>query len=64
IWGMKDWCFTPQDFLSEFRRRFPNAHSLEIPQAGHYVFEDAPEELLRQARIFLEGTGVTPKQGQ
>ena len=55
IWGMKDWCFTPLDFLREFRRRFPNAHSLELPQAGHYVFEDAPAELLRQTRIFLDG---------
>ena len=55
IWGMKDWCFTPHNFLSEFRRRFPKAHSLELPQAGHYVFEDAPAELLRQTRIFLDG---------
>ncbi len=55
IWGMKDWCFTPHNFLSEFRRRFPNARSLELAQAGHYVFEDAPDELLRQARIFLDG---------
>lgn len=55
VWGMKDWCFTPRDFLSEFCRRFPNAHSLELPRAGHYVFEDAPVELLKQVRIFLEG---------
>jgi len=64
IWGMKDWCFTPHNFLNEFRRRFPNAHSLELPQAGHYVFEDAPEELLKQTLSFLQGTGVTPKFGQ
>ena len=55
IWGMKDWCFTPHNFLNEFQRRFPHAHSLELPRAGHYVFEDAPAELLRQTRIFLDG---------
>ncbi len=55
IWGMKDWCFTPRQFLSEFRRRFPNAQSLELPNAGHYVFEDAADEVLKQARQFLNG---------
>ena len=54
IWGMKDWCFTPGNFLNEFRRRFPKAVSLELPRAGHYVFEDAPNELLKQARTFLD----------
>lgn len=53
IWGMKDWCFTPGDFLSEFCRRFPAADSLELPHAGHYVFEDAPDEVLKQTRSFL-----------
>lgn len=53
IWGMKDWCFTPTDFLTEFRRVFPKANALEIPDAGHYVFEDAPERILKQVREFL-----------
>ncbi len=53
IWGMKDWCFTPKSFLSEFRRRFPDARTLELPNAGHYVFEDAPDELLSEVRHFL-----------
>lgn len=55
VWGMKDWCFTPGHFLREFQRRFPKAQSLELPDAGHYVFEDAPDELLQQARRFLDG---------
>ncbi len=56
IWGMKDWCFTPKDFLEEFRCRFPNAGVLELSDAGHYVFEDAQEELLAQVRLFLGKT--------
>ncbi len=54
IWGMKDWCFTPKDFLSEFRHRFPKADALELPDAGHYVFEDAPDAVLQQTRCFLD----------
>lgn len=56
IWGMKDWCFTPKNFLNGFRRRFPGAQTLELPNAGHYVFEDAPDELLHQVRVFLSRT--------
>lgn len=53
FWGAKDWCFT-LDFHDEFRRRFPQAESHIIPDAGHYVFEDAPDEFLARVREFLE----------
>jgi haloalkane dehalogenase len=53
IWGMKDWCFTPQNFLRVFQQRFPMAKTLEIADAGHYVFEDAHEAVIREARKFL-----------
>lgn len=52
IWGMKDWCFTPQ-FYEEFCVRFPKAQRHPIADAGHYIFEDVPEELLRESRAFL-----------
>ena len=55
IWGMKDWCFSPR-FLREFQRRFPNAAVHEIAQAGHYVFEDAADEIIKVSRRFLEST--------
>lgn len=58
IWGMRDWCFTPQDFLQPFRSHFPNARVLELPQAGHYVFEDATDEVIAASRAFLRGEGV------
>jgi haloalkane dehalogenase len=51
-WGMRDWCFTP-DFLEEFMRRFPRARSVRFEQAGHYLFEDAHEELISALRGFL-----------
>ena len=52
VWGMRDWCFTPA-FLEEFERRFPQAETLRIDDAGHYVFEDAPGEIIARVRAFL-----------
>jgi pimeloyl-ACP methyl ester carboxylesterase len=52
VWGEQDWCFTTA-FLDEFERRFPQAETLRIPDAGHYVFEDAPEVFLPKLREFL-----------
>ena len=56
IWGMKDWCFSPE-FLREFEQRFPNALVHEIANAGHYVFEDAADEVLEVSRRFLNVNG-------
>jgi cis-3-alkyl-4-acyloxetan-2-one decarboxylase len=55
-WGMRDWCFTPE-FLSEWRRRFPNAEVAEFADAGHYLFEDEPDGLAAAVRKFLQRTG-------
>jgi len=55
IWGMKDWCFN-WEFLREFQQRFPVATVHEIANAGHYVFEDAADEVLDVSRRFLAST--------
>ncbi|MDA0832820.1 MAG: alpha/beta fold hydrolase [Planctomycetota bacterium] len=52
VWGEKDWCFTV-DFLREFQRRFPHAETVSLPDAGHYVFEDAPEEVIDALQTFM-----------
>lgn len=52
VWGEQDWCFTTE-FLDEFQRRFPAAETLRLPDAGHYVFEDAPEPILARIQDFL-----------
>lgn len=52
MWGMRDWCFTPQ-FLKQFQAIFPQAETCEIDEAGHYLFEDAPEVMLPRMREFL-----------
>ena len=52
VWGMKDWCFRPE-CLRRFQAAWPDATSIEIPDAGHYVIEDAPEETLQSISTFL-----------
>jgi len=52
VWGMRDWCFTPK-FLDEFLARFPDAETLRLADAAHYVFDDACEEIIPRIRSFL-----------
>ncbi|MCZ6596237.1 MAG: alpha/beta fold hydrolase [Planctomycetota bacterium] len=52
VWGERDWCFTPA-FRAEWERRFPHAESHPIADAAHFVFEDAPDELIAHVRAFL-----------
>ncbi len=53
IWGMQDWCFTPH-FLERFLQFFPAAEVHRLEQAGHYVVEDAWEEIVPLVRRFLD----------
>jgi len=57
VWGARDWCFT-LDFHREFQRRFPQAESHVLADAGHYVFEDAADEVASSVREFLDRTSV------
>ncbi|MEL6712388.1 MAG: alpha/beta fold hydrolase [Planctomycetota bacterium] len=52
VWGMRDWCFSPS-FLAKWRERFPGAAVTELPGAGHYVMEDAPESVALATRRVL-----------
>ena len=52
-WGEKDFVFDGH-FLAEWKRRLPQAEYHMFPEAGHYVLEDAREELVPMIRAFLE----------
>lgn len=52
IWGMRDWCFTPW-FLERFREIWPDAAVLAVPDAGHFVMEDAFERIVPRLDEFL-----------
>ncbi len=51
-WGEKDFVFDDA-FLAEWRRRLPSAEVHTFPNAGHYVLEDAHEQILPLIRDFL-----------
>jgi haloalkane dehalogenase len=53
IWGMRDWCFSPH-FLERFLTFVPGAEVLRLEHAGHWVVEDAPEEIAQRVEQFLE----------
>ena len=53
IWGMKDWCFS-HHFLDRFLEFFPAAEVHRLADAGHYVMEDAPEQVIPLVEAFLE----------
>ena len=54
LWGEDDFCFTKQDFLPEWKRRFPDAEVHLLENAGHYVVEDAIERIIPLMTTFLE----------
>ena len=53
IWGQKDWCFTPE-YRPGFEARLPHARVHTAEQAGHYVLEDAREDVLGWIQAFLD----------
>lgn len=59
IWGARDWCFT-LEFLREWQRRFPSARTFVAESAGHYVTEDARDEVGAWVRQFLADTSLAP----
>ena len=52
-WGMRDFVFG-HEFLAEWVRRFPQADVHRFEDSGHFVLEDAGEELIPLVRDFVE----------
>jgi cis-3-alkyl-4-acyloxetan-2-one decarboxylase len=52
-WGMKDWCFSPE-FLERWIAFFPNADVHRHTGAGHYVLEDARDDILPALKTFFQ----------
>ena len=49
---VKDFCFTPE-FLARWHNFFPKAQIKCYEDAGHYVLEDAEENIFTDIRRFL-----------
>jgi haloalkane dehalogenase len=52
VWGGRDFCFN-DSFLAEWRRRLPQAAVHRIADAGHYVLDDARDEVVPRLARFL-----------
>ncbi|GAB4275086.1 MAG TPA: alpha/beta hydrolase [Opitutae bacterium] len=52
FWGGQDFVFT-KDFLDAWIQRFPKAAVNYFEEAGHYLLEDAHEEVIPKIRGFL-----------
>ena len=51
-WGDQDFVFD-ETFLAEWERRFPDADVHRFPAAGHYILEDAGDEVVSRIETFL-----------
>lgn len=52
LWGDRDFVFGPE-VMTVFQKIWPHAEGHHFPNAGHYVLEDVPGEILPLVRDFL-----------
>lgn len=52
VWGGRDFCFNDH-FYREWRERWPHAEAHYLADAGHYVLEDAAEDVVPRLAAFL-----------
>ncbi|QUR67591.1 haloalkane dehalogenase [Mycobacterium spongiae] len=45
IWGMKDFAFKPGPMIPRMRATFPDHVLVELPDAKHFIQEDAPDRI-------------------
>ena len=55
IWGGRDFCFN-DSFLGRWREIYPQAQVRRLPDAGHYVLEDASDEVVPEITRFLQNS--------
>lgn len=52
LWGMKDWCFNAK-VLKKWKDFLPYAKVKTFDNAGHWLFEDCPEEINSEIKDFV-----------
>jgi haloalkane dehalogenase len=57
VWGLKDPAFGSQAVIDRWKTYFPGAEVVVVPEANHYIQEDAPDQIAAAVtRRFGEGT--------
>ena len=59
-WGLRDFVFD-RHFLEEWQRRFPLAEVHTFADCGHYILEDAKDEVIPLIERFLEEHPLTKR---
>jgi cis-3-alkyl-4-acyloxetan-2-one decarboxylase len=54
--GLQDTALLSHNVIAAFRAAYPRAPVVELPMAGHFPSEDAPEALLATIRLFIDMT--------
>ena len=52
LWGGKDFCFT-KHYFDRWKAIFPNAKATYYTNAGHYILEDVPDEVVKEIKEFI-----------
>jgi haloalkane dehalogenase len=61
VWGMKDIAFREKE-LNTWSRAFPEARVIRLDDVGHYVQEEAVDELGQALRSFLSWGNEVPSR--
>jgi len=54
-WGLRDFLVKP-GYLDAWIRHWPGAEVQRLPEAGHFLLEDAPDQVIKLVRDFLVRT--------
>lgn len=61
VWGMRDWCFRPE-CLDRLLMAFPDADVTRLEQVGHYVMEEAPDDVIGALRRLFDAGSDKQKE--
>ena len=50
MFGRKDPALASDSIIDPWLRQFPDATYIDLPEAGHYIQEDAPDEIVAAIR--------------
>ena len=50
MFGRKDPALASDSVIEHWKKQFPQATYINLPKAGHYIQEDAPDEIVEAIR--------------